>query len=516
MCTKADLILVSDSIFTASGDKPVSGYVSVSGQIISAVGEGLVPEDLISEHTRIVNLGNRTVAPGFIDVHCFFTGYVVRFLGVCLSGCADTEKVLDTLAEYAGSLPEDRPLFAHGLKFTVPKTVLDRCFPDRPVVLFAEGCETCSMNTRAIEEFSFTPERCWPEAYVKILPYFLSDRAFIRPQFIEYMKMMNSRGITSIKEMGFDDYCGFTGILDELEKDDALTLRVNFMSQPVAGRINFEYGEEMRDKFKGDMVTFSGYNQMTDGSVSEYNADLKMPYNHTDTCCMQDIDWDGLGNDAREADRRGFRFSLHAQGDGAVAKTLDIYETCGRDADGRMIRRHAITDLEFTDPADLERMGKMGVIAEIYPQIQSIASRSGKISMINEKIGEERGKYYWNRRKMADSGVVISCGTDLPLLIDDIPQSVYHAVGAYFPEGGEPFNKQNTLTVSELLRAWTYGGAYNLGKEDRLGTLEAGRLADIAVLSGNIFETPVEDVRDLKVTMTICGGRIVYKGDNNE
>ena len=150
---------------------------------------------------------------------------------------------------------------------------------------------------------------------------------------------------------------------------------------------------------------------------------------------------------------------------------------------------------------------------EIHPQIQSIANRKDKMAMIKEKIGEERGRYYWNRRKMADAGVVLSCGTDLPLLIDDIPESVYHAVGGYFPEGGEPFNKENTLTVNELLKAWTFGGAYNLGKEDLLGTIEVNKKADLAVLNGNIFETPIEEVRDLKVCLTLCDGKIVYKGE---
>lgn len=513
MSEKANLILVSDSIFTAAGKNPVSGFVSVRNGMISAVSEGEVPEELISKDTRIIRLGNRTVTPGFIDVHCFFTGYVIRFIGADLAGCTSEAEVFGRLKEYAEALPADRPLFGHGLTFRISREVLDEYYPDRPTVLFAEGCETCSMNSEAVCAFNFTPERCWPEAYAAIFPYILSDREFIRPQYEAYMKMMNSRGVTSVKEMGFDDFDGFTDILGEMEKDDALTLRVNFMSQPVRQEINFAYGEEMRRKFRGTMVTFSGYNQMTDGSVSEFNADLKQPYNHTDTCCRQKINWEKLGKDTREADSRGFRFSLHAQGDAAIAKTLDIYETCRRDENGKVLLRHAITDLEFSDPADLERMGRLGVTAEIYPQIQSIASREAKTAMINEKIGAERGRYYWNRRKMADSGVVISCGTDLPLLIDDIPQSVYHAVGAYFPEGGEPFNRENTLTVSELLRAWTFGGAYNLGKEETLGTLEPGKLADIAVLSGNLFEIPAEQARDLNVILTICGGRIVFEGE---
>lgn len=285
------------------------------------------------------------------------------------------------------------------------------------------------------------------------------------------------------------------------------------MSQPVAESINFEYGEKMRREYNSDMLCFSGYNQMTDGSVSEYNADLKKPYEGKDFCCQLKIDWKKLEADTLEADKRGFRFSLHAQGDGAIAKTLDIYEKCQRDEKGKLINRHAITDLEFSDPEDLSRMGKMGVIAEIYPQIQSIANRKDKVAMINEKIGAERGRYYWNRRKMADSGVIISCGTDLPLLIDDIPQSIYHAVGALFPEGGEPFNEKNTLTISELLKAWTYGGAYDLGKEKILGTIEEGKKADLAVIDGDIFNTALEHIRELKVCLTICDGKIVYVGE---
>lgn len=155
-------------------------------------------------------------------------------------------------------------------------------------------------------------------------------------------------------------------------------------------------------------------------------------------------------------------------------------------------------------------MGQLGIVAEVYPQIMSIADRASKIAMIEEKIGMARGRYYWNRRKMADSGVVISCGTDLPLLYDDIPESVYHTVGGLFPEGGEPFNKENTLTVSELLKAWTSGGQYNLGCERDLGTLEAGKLADITVLDGDLFKVDPAQARGMKVFMTIVDGRVVF------
>lgn len=132
---------------------------------------------------------------------------------------------------------------------------------------------------------------------------------------------------------------------------------------------------------------------------------------------------------------------------------------------------------------------------------------------IGKTIGMKRGKYYWNRRKMLDSGAVLSGATDLPLMITDIPEAIYHGCGGYFPEGRQPFNKQNTITVPEMLKAWTYGGAVNLSMEEKLGTLEEGKLADITVLERNVFEVPMEEMRDVKVSLTMVNGEVVYENN---
>lgn len=510
----ADIVLQSQCIFTAASNTPFAGYVAIADGKIIAVGEGACPDALIGPESRQYNLGNRTVTPGFVDVHCFFTGYSIGFVGADLKDCTSEEEVVNTVVAYSRTIPSNQPVLAHGWDarriHPVDTKALDKVFGDRPAILFAAGCEYCWMNQAALDKYQFTPDTCYPEAYWRLLPDILGNRDFIIPEFRKYMRMMNSRGVTSVKEMGFDQFYGFTDVLAEMESAGELTLRVSFMSQPVGTGADLVYGRQMREKFQGEFVRFSGYNRMTDGSISQLCGYLKAPYNCADTICAQDIDWHTISNEVHAADAEGFRFSLHAQGDAAIGKVLDIYETCERDKNGRMVNRHSITDLEFSDPVDLERMGQMGVIAEIYPQIQSIADRESKLSMIAEKIGMDRGQYYWNRRKIADSGVLLSCGTDLPLLIDDIPESVYHAVGGYFPEGGEPFNKQNMLTIPELLTAWTKGGTYNLYCEDTLGTLEVGKTADIAVLSGNIFTTPVEDARSLHVDLTLVDGKIVH------
>ena len=511
---KADIILKSSNIFTAASNTVINGFVAISGEKIIAVGS---PEEItqyIDESTKVFDLDDKVVCPGFVDVHCFFTGYVLGFVGADLTAASSAEEVLTTIRNYAVELSDSMPILGHGLdmeKINISdSTMLDSIFGREPVVLFAKGGETCWMNTAAREKYCFTPDTCYPESYWRLLRDVLTDRSFIVDQFESYMSMLNSRGITAIKEMGFDDFYGFTDILEELDENKELSLRVSFMSQPVGAGVNIDYGKVMRKRFKGNFVEFSGYNRMTDGSISCLCGDLKKPYNCAPKiCCAQEIDYELIEKETLAADAENFRFSLHAQGDAAIAKVLDIYEKCKQE-NGRLVNRHSITDIEFSDPFDLERMGRLGVIAEIYPQIMSIATADSKLSMIEEKIGMDRGKYYWNRRKMADSNVILSCGTDLPLMIPDIPESIYHACGGLFPEGGNPFNKQNTLTIEEVLTAWTKGGQYNLYQEQNLGTLEAGKLADIAVLDKNIFNTAIDKMREIKVCLTIVNGEIVY------
>jgi predicted amidohydrolase YtcJ len=438
MTNKASLLLRSDRIFFGdSKQKPRAGFVAVQDEHILMTGSGS-GDEYIDSSTKVFDFGKYLICPGFIDVHCFFTGHAWIPAGGNPSGASSDKELLEKAKTY------------------------------------------------------------------------LPDHKCITPIFRDYMRLLNSRGITSIKEMAFDDFSGFTHILENLQKVNELTLRVHFMSQPSAGNFDLALGNRMQEQYHSDSLFFSGFNLMTDGSISQHCGDLKKPYaDKPEVYCEESIDYDRIKKETLAADQEGFRVSLHAQGDKAVACVLDIYNCCQRKGD-RLLLRHAITDLELTDPADLEQMGRLGAIAEIYPQIPSLYKRQEKLDSINTTVGVDRSKYYWNRRAMADKGVIISCGTDLPLLYDDIPESIYHAGGGFFADGGNPFNPENTLTTEELLRAWTSGGAWNLGMETKLGTLDPGYLADIAVLDSDIFETAMESMRDIKVCLTIMNGRIVY------
>jgi predicted amidohydrolase YtcJ len=519
MCKiNVDLILRSNYIFTGLNEKPEKGYIAVSGNTIIKVGMDDSYKELIGENTKVLDLKDQLITPGFVDVHTFFTGYAIYHIGMNLSEVSSEEMCLGKIKEYVSTLKEGQTIYGHGWdvnRFPAKgmEELLNQKYPERPVILFSANRSTCIMNQAAKDAYGFTPSTCYPEAYYKIMREYLNDRTFIEKEFRDYMKLLNRRGVTAVKEMGFDDFYGFDTFLKEKEENRELNLRIFFMSQPVGEGINIEHGKRMREKFTGGFVRFSGYNRMTDGTVASKKGDLLKPYEGTDSCCSIHIDYEGIEKEVLLADQNGFRYSLHAQGDGAVHKVLDIYDKCKKE-NNKVVNRHAITDMEFTSPDDLKRMGELGVIGEIYFQIMSLDPGDEVKAAILETIGKERGQYYWNRRKMIDSGVVLSGATDLPLMITDIPESIYHGCGGYFPEGGEPFNKKNTITIAEILKAWTLGGQKNLGMEEKYGTLEEGKIADITVLDNNVFQIPTEQVRDVKVSMTIVDGRIVYKKES--
>lgn len=516
MCkSNIDLLLISNNIFTGLKEVPEKGFIAVKGNKIVKVGTDDTYQDLVGEDTVIMDLKDQLVTPGFVDVHTFFTGYAIYHIGMDLSGVSTEADCLNAIESYKKTLTEEQTIFGHGWKpkeFTAVgmEALLNKRYPKRSVILFASNRSTCIMNQMARDTYGFTPNECYPEAYHKIMREYLNDRTFIEPEFENYMKLMNSRGVTSVKEMGFDDFYGFDELLKEMEDKKRLTLRTYFMSQPVGDDINIEHGIRMREKFNGDFVKFSGYNRMTDGTVASGKGDLLEPYEGTESHCSIHIDYDKIEKEVLNADANDFRYSLHAQGDGAIHKVLTIYDKCKKE-NGKVVNRHAITDMEFSNPNDLECMGELGVIGEIYFQIMSLDPGDDVMNAIQNTIGVERGKYYWNRRKMLDSGVVLSGATDLPLMITDIPESIYHSCGGYFPEGGEAFNEKNTITIAEILKAWTLGGQRNLGVEDNLGTLEVGKIADITVLDHNVFDVSMEQMRDVKIALTVVDGRIVYK-----
>ena len=517
------LVITSDSIFTGTGDLPIRGFVAVRGNRIEAVGTEDQAAPYLAAADEVRAMGDRTVMPGLIDVHTFYTGWALRRLGADLSGVTDAMEAADVLSAWKDAHPDSPAAFGHDLPARLAvgdanaqtAHVLDKALGGVPAVCFTPGAETCALNAAACERYGFTPEACYAEKIWRMMRDFLALPE-VRAGYDDYMALLNARGVTAIKEMAFDDYYGFADEMARREEADELTVRVSMMSQPVGAGADLPYARAARERFQGSFVRFSGFNRMTDRGVWAGLAEMIDPYESgadagaAGKTVVEEPEWDLIEHELRAIDAEGFRYSLHCQGDGAVRHTVALYDNLPKDAHGRLLRRHAITDLENSDEQDLRRFGALGGICEVYPQILTLDAREDCLSMMRRQIGETRLTHSWNRRGMEDAGCTVCCATDLPLLLPSLGDAIYSACGGYFADG-LPVNELNTLTLVELLRAWTAGGAYDLMREDELGTLEAGKLADICVLDRDVFDIDYRDARDLRVALTVSDGRVVYE-----
>lgn len=433
----ATIVLRSKCIFDAVSMETFEGAVVICENKIAAVLKGSNGDEYVGTETKIYELKNQTICPGFLDNHVFFTGHVWGSLGNS-----------------------------------------------------TEGAEEQSPKMKKM----FEDEKFMEEAYMK------------------FSNLLASRGVTAIKEIGFDDYSGFTETLQKLEQEGKLMHRVNLVYQPVDAPIDYEYGAQCKAKMTGPFLRFMGYNIMVDGVIADHDGDMLDEYKDTPGVnCAMEIPYDDIEEMVLGADRRGLRCALHAEGDRAVRKSIDIYEKC-RQVNGDRDARHVITDLEMAAPDDIKRMAELGITASNYFQIMELTPSMDEL-YVEKMCGAEKLDRIWAYKRMAEAGVNICTGTDMPLDIPNVPVSIYYASGRHFPDGSpaEGFQKEQGLSVAEVLRAWCYGGQYANFREAELGTLEQGKLADIAVFDRNIFETSMDDIRDAEVVLTICDGKVVYR-----
>ena len=479
----------------------------ISEGIITKIGNG-DGKEYCHEGTEYIDVSEGFVTPGLIDTHCFFTGHYVNSYGEDLGSCSSTNEVMNKISKTS----EEKVYVGRNLSTHLFELLIKEGMPDViPVVIFDKDNERFIVNRLAEEKYGIVSGNCNLEMYWRLIEDILTDRERLIHGIQQHNRLLSSRGVTSVKEVIFDDSYGFLDTLKLLVEDDALNLRVRVVSQPVGHELDLELGRVLQKTLTHENLKFAGYNMMVDGSMSQNEADLKEKYLGTDFHSIHVPDYKGISELVDQVDSNGFRIAFHAQGDRAIAKTIDILYKMKKDSVGKLVNKHTMTDLEFGDVEDFSRMEHLGIIGEIYPQIQSIYDNQvEKIEMITRAVGKDISKI-WNRRGLSDSGTVITCATDLPLLFPSLPESLYHACGGRFRDQETCFQKENTLNRLELIKAWTVGGAKNLFEPDEnLGLLETGYNADIVIYDQNLLDVPMSRIREVKVIKTLFKGKTVY------
>jgi hypothetical protein len=212
-----------------------------------------------------------------------------------------------------------------------------------------------------------------------------------------------------------------------------------------------------------------------------------------------------MGTLARQVEEAQMQLCVHAIGDRAISEMLDIYSRLGggRPAPLRFRIEHA----QHVRRADFARFGKLGVIASMQPYHCIDDGRWAE-----NRIGQVRARSSYAWRSMLEAGVPLAFGSDWPVAPLDPLLGVYAAVTRAPLDGTHPAGwiPEQRLPVGEALRAYTRGAAYAAFEEEEKGTIAPGKLADVVVLSDNLFTVPPEKIKDAHVVLTIVGGKVVY------
>jgi predicted amidohydrolase YtcJ len=244
----------------------------------------------------------------------------------------------------------------------------------------------------------------------------------------------------------------------------------------------------LRTNHGSSRVETGGIKTFTDGSLGGRTARLSESYADADERGTWVVDPDDIEALVERVDDAGLQMTMHAIGDEAIEVSLDAYE--GTDG-----TRHRIEHAEVLRDDLIDRLATADVVVSAQPNFLKWAREDG---LYADRLGDTRRRDSNRFRALLDAGATLAFGSDcMPM---DPLFGIDQAVDAPAPE--------QELTVTEALRAYTSGGAYAGFDEDRLGTIEAGKCADLVVLEESPWET--DDIAAIDVALTVVGGDIVY------
>ena len=529
-------ILKNGNIITLSGKKSKAQAVVIEDGIIKAVGSDA---EIASRGAgNLIDLQGRTVVPGFIDSHMHMltaglTKLQVDLTNACSVSIKDTlnylyEKTKGTqgwIRAFAFSeehLTEHRVLNRHDI---------DQVFPDRPVVITRVCGHVVIINSAAMEILHIDDATADPEggefmrdeeghlngmAAEKAQQYILDNippytRQQMEQAILSEQAYLVSLGISSVHDAGTDQ----TGVKEYIDAyrgvEDAgqLKVRTYLMARPIK-TMSFDdfaaYVVSLKEHYtiENNRLFFGGVKLFADGSLGGRTAAVYDGY-------ADDADNRGLlltGDLDRyvvSCHMKGLQVCVHAIGDRAVGYVVDRMAE-GIAMDGNMGNRHRVEHCELLCCDTLNKMRRCGISAMMQPEFVRLFGRT-----YLKNIGPERANGSNKINTLLNNGINVGFGTDYPVIDPNPMNGIKTAVNRTVEGTKEVLGRSERISVEEAVRCYTERCAYASFSEDYQGTIEVGKFGDLAVLDRDLTILDPEEIDDVKVTMTVIGGEVVFE-----
>jgi predicted amidohydrolase YtcJ len=548
----ADLVLLHGKIWTGeppspTGTKPepvkfVQAMAIANGRIL-AVGADDEIEPCIGANTRTIDLRGRLAVPGLIDSHTHFIIGGLQLLSVDLKDARSEREFVRRLAEKAKGLAPGCWLLGGGWdeqawpSATLPsRQMIDAVTNDHPVLVTRYDAHAALANSLALKLAGVTRATPDPKGgaivrdltgeptgIFKDMAQDLIARVVPPPSDEALTEALRAAlaeaargGLTSVHSITMDtgawggDFTREVQLLRRAETEGWLTCRV-YSITPIA------QWQKLRDvglpsPTGDDSIRLGAVKGFADGSLGSSTAWMDEPYADDPANCGFPLPLmdppTKMETLARAANQAQIQICIHAIGDRAVAEILDLYERIGNGSP--RAQRFRIEHAQHVRPQDFARFGKLGIIASMQPYHAVDDGRWAE-----RRIGHQRTRWSYAWRSMLDAGATVAFGSDWPVAPLSPVRGIHAAVTRASLDGKHPggWFPEQRLTVEEALHAYTLGSAYAAFQENAKGSIAPGKLADVVVLSDDLFTMPPAQIEAARVMMTVVGGKIVYQAD---
>jgi predicted amidohydrolase YtcJ len=539
----ADLLFTHARIWTAEAGMPWAEAVAIRGDRIVYVGSGQGAEAFRGTRTEVMDLAGRLVVPGFNDAHVHLVDGALSLERVDLIEDESLEAVQSRIRTFAAQNPKRPWVLGRGWLYGAfpgglpTKEQLDAVIADRPAYMECYDLHTGWANSRALAAAGITSETKDPPNGVIVrdpktgeatgalkeeasavvaskIPVPAGEERYAL--LLRAVAFLSSHGITSIQDAGLvapADLATDVPLLDRARAEGRLTVRVRAAVEMRPGNVEAPIAtvRGLRSRHHDPVLRFGAVKGFVDGVVEAETAAMLAPYPDGTT---GSTNWtaEALNAAAVAADRAGLQVWLHAIGDRAVRMALDAHQAT-LEAGGQADRRGRIEHIETISPADYPRFKALGVIASMQPLH---AEPGPNLDSVWERnAGPDRASRAFSWGNLERSGARLVFGSDWPVVTPDVLRGLYCAVTRKNrggkPEGG--WLPEQAVSLESALRHYTIDGAYASFEEDLKGSITPGKLADIVILSEDLFKARPEAILRAKVVATIMAGRVVYRDE---
>ena len=517
MKIEADLVVFNGNIITMDPQKPTATALAVKSYKVLAIGEEDEIVALIPDAKRVIDLGGKTVVPGFIDAHTHLTSAGVKAAHVQLDKVGSVGEAVRFLTDAAPNYPKGDCILGYGWdesewkkKRFIEAKDLDHVSKDHPVMATRVCGHLASVNRIGLEKLGIDLKQEGvqrdrlgkPTGVLKDIDEVWEK---VRPSPEQYKegvvrgnKIANEKGITTVVD---NAPASTIWHIRETETKNQLTTRmiVNIPVEQMDHMIDLGLTSGMGSP----LVRIGGVKIFIDGSIGAKTAYVEKGYiDDPKNNGMILFPQEQYAIIVRKAVEHNIQTVTHAIGDQAIEMVLSTFE----DLDDKSLlrdQRHRIEHAEMISEYQIRRAVSLGLILSMQPNFVGRWQQMG--GLYDQRFEKERVRGMNMFRVALDNGARVCFGSD------GMPYGPLYGIWSAVTH----HNERVRLTVEEALRCYTMESAYSIFQENTLGSLTVGKRADFAVLSDNLLEVPADKIIEIDVDMTVVGGIVEYSASRD-